>query len=554
MATLDATTAAEYAAEVNASARAQVILDALVDPVYAKVYTSSDVVVGSGAMSSPWATVVDDTLTTATLDDFFVSTTGEPDGSWYLRFESGSRYVDFTFGLPGEGAEATWSLSSFTVGARAGISSGVIAVKGNRDPEWNGAPSELSFTQGTAGTYNFAQHVSDPDEDPLTYSLVGTSYTGVSIGPTTGILSVGATATAAVRSLTVRATDPDGLTADWPVTVSILASSTRDVWFTGAFESGQVLDYTGQTDGFYLGTLPEPQTGNTAYFTSTGGAGPSSALDTKVVASESWGGATVTPRDGSYFLRSAIYKTKDYTDSRLSSGDDRPRSICYMTHSSNLLDWDTEAYFGMSVYLPANMEHDTATKNEAAEVVLLALNPNSPSNSHLGFKYYVGGTDAVSRWAIRYYVGASSVSESAATSTTVNLGLVTADIGKWTDWVFRIRCNPFTTTTNPASLGISGAKNQTYLGNKGILEVWKNGLKVFSRVNLPMGLVPWATRDLSWQPRLYKSNWKLFPTSVVGPVYCGFDSIRYGQVTRDGTSFADVNPAGTAPATGQEPG
>jgi hypothetical protein len=208
----------------------------------------------------------------------------------------------------------------------------------------------------------------------------------------------------------------------------------------------------------------------------------------------------------------------------------------------------------MSVYLPLNMEHDTATKNEAAEVVLLALNPNSPSNSHLGFKYYVGGADTISRWAIRYYVGATSVAESAATSTTVNLGLVTSDIGNWTDWIFRVRFNPFTTTTNPGAAGIANAKNQSYAGNRGILEVWKNGIKVFSRVNLPVGLVPWTTRNLSWQPRLYKSNWKLFPTSVVGPVYAGFDSIRFGQVIRDGTSFADVNPAGTAPAAGQEPG
>jgi hypothetical protein len=554
VATLDATTAAEYAAEVNASDRAQVIVDALADPVTVNVYNASDVVVGSGTMAAPWATVSSYSVAPGTLDDFFVTTSDVPNDDWRLKFESGARAVSLTFGVTGSGAEAIWGDASFSIGTRAGISASAIIASGNRNPVWSGAPSTRSYVEGVGGTYDFSQHASDPDGDVLTYSLVGTTYTGISIGSTTGILTVSSSAVAATRALTIRATDQNGLYADTAVSVGIFASTGRSVWFTGAFESGQIMDYTGQTDGFYFGTLPEPQTGSTAYFTSTGGAGPATALDTKVVASETWGSDSIIPRDGSYFLRSAIYRTKNYTDTRFSSGADRPRSVFYMTHVSNLLDWDTEAWFGMSVWLPSNMEHDTATKNEAAEVQLLVVNPNWPSSTHLDFKYYVGGTDTISRWALRYYVGATSTSEATASSTTVSLGLVTADMGRWTDWIFRVRFNPFTSATNPSSIGIPNAKNQTYQGNRGILEVWKNGTKVFSRMNQPLGLVPWTTRDLSFLPRLYKSNWKLFPTSVVGPVYVGFDSIRYGQVTRDGTGYMDVNPAGTSPVSGQEPG
>ena len=56
MATLDSTTAAEYAAEVNAADRAHVVLDALADPVSAKVYNSEGVVVASGTMTDPLGT------------------------------------------------------------------------------------------------------------------------------------------------------------------------------------------------------------------------------------------------------------------------------------------------------------------------------------------------------------------------------------------------------------------------------------------------------------------------------------------------------------------
>jgi hypothetical protein len=244
VATLDSTTAAEYAAEVNAADRAQVILEALADPVTAKVYNSEGVAVASGTMTAPWAVVSGYALTTSTLDGFFVSVLDTPNDGWYLRFESGSRYVRLSFGLLGSGKEAVWSLPTWDVGARAGISSGVMNVTGNRNPVWSGAPSTLSFTQGTGGTSNFSLYASDPDDDALTYSLVGTSYTGISISQA-GLLTVTSAAAAATRNLTVRATDPNGLYADHSCAVEISAAAALK-WHPGHYAAPDAVLFTSQ--------------------------------------------------------------------------------------------------------------------------------------------------------------------------------------------------------------------------------------------------------------------------------------------------------------------
>jgi hypothetical protein len=548
-ATFDATTTAAYEAATTAQSRAEAIVASLTGTITVTVYDGDDAAMGTGTMAAPWASASAGVVTLGEVSSFTVGTTATPDADWYIRFQNAdvSRWARGSFGL--SGADYNWSLATWESGQTGTIGTATIVAAGNEAPVFTVAPTTASIAS-TGGTIQFT--ATDPEGGSIFYSLT-TTRAGITINASTGLVTVTAAAAGTSGNIVVQASDGILTTTTTCAVTVANPDAARLVWFTGAFESGQIMPYTGQTDGFYFGTLPQPQTGAEAYFTSTGGAGPSAALDTRVVASETIDADEITPRDGGYFLRSAIYKTKNYTDTRFSSGADRPRSVFYLTHSSNLLDWDTEAWFGMSVWLPSNMEHDTATKNEAAEVQLLVVNPNWPSNTHMDFKYYVGGSDTISRWALRYYVGATSTAESAATSTTVNLGLVTADIGRWTDWIFRVRFNPFTTTTNPALAGIANAKNQTYQGERGILEVWKNGTKVFSRVNQPLGLVPWTTRDLSFLPRLYKSNWKLFPTSVVGPVYAAFDSIRYGQVTRDGTGYADVNPTGTEPASGQEP-
>jgi hypothetical protein len=212
-----------------------VVIDALADPVYAKVYTSEDVVVASGTMASPWGVASGDAIIVATLNGFFVAGADTPNDGWYLRFESGSRYVDLSFGLSGSAKEAVWSLPAWTVGTQAGITAGEITVTGNRPPAWSGAPATLSFTQGAGGTTDFSAYVSDPDDDTLTYSLVGTSYTGISIGANSGVLTVTSSAAAAVRALTIRATDSNGLYADHACSVTIVAQGAGIKWNPGFY-------------------------------------------------------------------------------------------------------------------------------------------------------------------------------------------------------------------------------------------------------------------------------------------------------------------------------
>lgn len=256
MATLDATTLAEYVAEVNASDRAQVIVDALTSTVYGRVYDSEDNVMGEGTMSSPWATVSGDSVIPATLNGFYVASLGSVNDGWYFKFESGSRYVRCSFGLVGSGKEAEWSLSTWDVGTQAGIINGAITVSGNGPPLWTGAPTALTFTEGTGGTSNFSSYASDPDGDSLTYSLVGTAYTGISIGSISGVLTVTSSAVAATRSLTARVTDSSGLYADHSVSVLILESSLPTIkWHPGHYVKTQGTASQTNQDAYWSGVL-----------------------------------------------------------------------------------------------------------------------------------------------------------------------------------------------------------------------------------------------------------------------------------------------------------
>lgn len=231
MATLDATTAAEYAAEVNASDKAQVIIDALSSTVYARIYNDGGVMMGEGTMTSPWGTISGGNIVLSTMDDFFVSSVDTVNSGWYMRLESGSRFVRFTFGLAGSGKEAEWSLSSWSLGTRAGISVGEIVIAGNRPPVWSGVPSTLSFQQGVSSTHNFGQYATDPDDDTITYSLPGSPPAGFSIAASTGVLTISASAAAATTAVTIRATDSSGLYSD--TSCSIVVTGAVSKWHPG---------------------------------------------------------------------------------------------------------------------------------------------------------------------------------------------------------------------------------------------------------------------------------------------------------------------------------
>lgn len=335
----------------------------------------------------------------------------------------------------------------------------------------------------------------------------------------------------------------------------------RNLYYRAEFHSGEVLARASAVDGVGIFCLREPQVGTAISVITDGGAGPATDFDVRVMDSEveptngNGAGVTVLPRLGNYYLRAAIYLTKDYTGWG-SSGSDNPR--CEMfgepadDFSSQRTDYDTRTFYGVSIYLPTNHE----TESPARRNMLCSVSSSGASATHMSFGYdYPEGGTGSGNWALRIWTSDSSITEGGASVENINLGSYAGDLGKWTDFVFEFQFNPFTVSTNAST--ISGGRNQVYPGNTGYLRIWKtdgvadiNGNRVFTeittgslpRINVPIGLVPDALFNVTWRWRQYKPSWKNLSTSVDGPVYIGFDCFYQGEKVRDGTTFADVNP------------
>lgn len=231
---LDGATLAEYLAAATPAARAQAVLDALADPVTVRVYNGDGTIMGQGTLQTPWATTAAGVITLAEVTSFLVTQSGTPDpASWYLRFESGTRWARGSFGLAGSLAACTWSLPTWQAGQNGTIGTVTIGVPSGSAPSLVGAPSALSFTAGTGGTYDFSVHGTDPDGGALTYSVSPGNILGISLS-SAGALSVSSAATAAVRVLTVTVTDTGGLSSSWQVTVTVNGEIALD-WHPGHY-------------------------------------------------------------------------------------------------------------------------------------------------------------------------------------------------------------------------------------------------------------------------------------------------------------------------------
>ena len=220
---LDGATLAEYLAAATTAARAEAVLDALSDPVTVRVYNGDGTIMGQGTMQTPWATTAAGVITLAEVTQFVVTQSGTPDpASWYLRFESGTRWVRGSFGLADSLAACTWSLPTWQAGQNGTIGTITIGVPSGSAPSLVGAPSALEFTEEVGGSYDFSVHGTDPDGGLLTYSISPSNITGVSMS-SAGVLSVSSVAAAAVRTYSVIVTDSGGLSSSWPVSVTITA-------------------------------------------------------------------------------------------------------------------------------------------------------------------------------------------------------------------------------------------------------------------------------------------------------------------------------------------
>lgn len=331
------------------------------------------------------------------------------------------------------------------------------------------------------------------------------------------------------------------------------ASDDNKVHFVGDFESGRVQSKDSTHDGFLVQTLPNPQIGAESVHSGQSDFGPATNADTRIVASEVIGGETVRPRKGRYFLRTEVFREKNYLDLN-NYAKNRPRSKIYMSDAAHKIDFDEEGFVGFSVYTPRNFENELGVRDHRGDSMLFDMGSDS-SRSLLTLGVWVEKPHNEAHWYVRTYTSATSVEDVGL--QVHDLGPVGADIGKWTDFVIRYRFNPFSVATNPGAAGIPSSKNKLFEGNKGILQIWKaegpadsDGnrqmvLKV-DKVNTPVGLVPHATDKIKHQWRIYKFGWLSNPTTLTHPVWFGFDEIRQGLVGRDGTTFADVAPSSTA--------
>lgn len=315
--------------------------------------------------------------------------------------------------------------------------------------------------------------------------------------------------------------------------------------YIGDFESSKIQSASSKIDGIFLQTLrsisPHSYVG-----LGDGGASSTDPFDTKVVSSETrdLGNGkreSITPRTGRYFMRSEIDRNKNYTTFTGNDGQDKPRSGISVSNEANRFNFDEEGYIGFSIYTAQNYQHETATLGVPGAIQLLSINPTTQSSFISFSQYATGSTSNKAHWIISLHVNDRSIYDGKEYGTTLinyDLGSVDLDKGKWTDFVIRYRANPFKVTTNPKAAGIPGSTDKSFLGNKGIFEVWKTQRtstgssfkKLVSRVNQPVGLVPRPDKKLHHGFRIYKYGWKKNPTSVLQKIYFAFDSIRFGAV------------------------
>jgi hypothetical protein len=290
-------------------------------------------------------------------------------------------------------------------------------------------------------------------------------------------------------------------------------------------------------------------------------------------------GDTVSPRLNTYFLENRLNWKKDYSEMNGAApgttAKDKPRLWNYPFNPEDVghpeampVRYDKTFWFGMSIYVPSNWEHETfhIGNFDLTDWSLCPFSADTASTDWLGLALW-NPTAGATHWGIKWGFNDTGY----RTGTPYNKIALTdladdSDYGKWTDFVIKQRLNPFTETTDAGQF--DGCRNETYDGNRGILEIWKtfgpdnydgNGnrefKKIFSRVNQPFGNVPRAGYAPRATPRVYRS-WN--PSGSRDPrprsgifggtgaddayLFLGFDCIYVGDEELHGTGFADVNP------------
>ena len=124
------------------------------------------------------------------------------------------------------------------------------------------------------------------------------------------------------------------------------------------------------------------------------------------------------------------------------------------------IDFDEEGYVGFSIYTPKDFENELGVRDHRGAAMVFEMGSDS-GRSLMNLGVWVQAPSNEAHWYLRVYDNANSVHEDDDHMERLDLGPVSADTGKWSDFVFRYRFNPFSVTTNPGAAGIADAKNQT---------------------------------------------------------------------------------------------
>lgn len=220
---LDTTTKQEFYAGVTATARAQAVLTALADPVTVTVYDGTGASVGSGTMSSPWATINQNILSLGSLSSFSVTANGTPDAAtWTIKFSSGSRWAEGSFGLTGSGADFVWSMPTWEIGQNGQFgTSTAYAWKGSVEKEANDYFDVLerplpqltwintndqtlaAVTSGTGGSFDLKTYATIPSGMTPEFEITSTPVAGIVVETNTGLLNVSSSVPAGTYNVDV---------------------------------------------------------------------------------------------------------------------------------------------------------------------------------------------------------------------------------------------------------------------------------------------------------------------------------------------------------------
>jgi polysaccharide lyase-like protein len=187
-----------------------------------------------------------------------------------------------------------------------------------------------------------------------------------------------------------------------------------------------------------------------------------------------------------------------------------------------------EYWYGFSIYLPGVQDGaDNFVADRYWEVVaqwqgVTDTAEEQGRNPALTIATSVQGNGG--RWHVSGRSSARPINGKGENDTSFSIDLGPYETGEWTDWVFRIKWS---------------------YRDDGILEVWKDGMQVISRVNAPIGyndrVGPY------FKMGIYKGSWESLPENgsgldVVDHRVVYHDEFRMADETG---SYADVAPGGT---------